>query len=238
MTPLDVNGVADERTVAAIRLFQRNVVQFSDPDGCIDPGGRTWRALNGNVAVAGDTTLRLSGAAWWHANQARFPNSAAVNDLEPDFAVKVERFISALRAGGAAVQVSATRRNKIRAYLMHYSWDITRELVRPAEVPAEPGCTIVWDHGDQQRSIAAARAMVDLFGVVFRPSLTSRHILGRAIDMTITWPGTIEVRDAGGRPVRLSSPGAASNSALHAIGASYGVLKLLSDPPHWSDNGH
>ncbi|MDB5964086.1 MAG: hypothetical protein JWQ72_586 [Polaromonas sp.] len=25
---------------------------------------------------------------------------------------------------------------------------------------------------------------------------------------------------------------------LHGVGASYGVFKLVSDPPHWSDNGH
>jgi uncharacterized Zn-binding protein involved in type VI secretion len=27
-------------------------------------------------------------------------------------------------------------------------------------------------------------------------------------------------------------------SDLHAVGASYGVHKLVSDPPHWSDDGH
>ena len=25
---------------------------------------------------------------------------------------------------------------------------------------------------------------------------------------------------------------------LHSLGASYSVLKLSSDPPHWSDDGH
>ena len=26
--------------------------------------------------------------------------------------------------------------------------------------------------------------------------------------------------------------------ALNAVGATYGVNKLVSDPPHWSDDGH
>lgn len=30
----------------------------------------------------------------------------------------------------------------------------------------------------------------------------------------------------------------AGNVALHGVGAGYGVLKLVADPPHWSDDGH
>ncbi len=28
-----------------------------------------------------------------------------------------------------------------------------------------------------------------------------------------------------------------NNSDLYSVGASYGVIKLISDPPHWSDDG-
>ena len=31
----------------------------------------------------------LSGKAWWHANQAKYPNSAEVDDLDPGFRSKV-----------------------------------------------------------------------------------------------------------------------------------------------------
>ena len=40
-TPLAVNGLADERTLAAIRLFQSRVMHLTAPDGRVDPGGRT-----------------------------------------------------------------------------------------------------------------------------------------------------------------------------------------------------
>jgi len=30
----------------------------------------------------------------------------------------------------------------------------------------------------------------------------------------------------------------AGNTALHGVGAGYGVHKIVSDPPHWSDDGH
>ncbi|MGH7471991.1 MAG: hypothetical protein ACRENP_28905 [Longimicrobiales bacterium] len=121
----------------------------------------------------------------------------------------------------------------IRAYLMHYSWKVAAGSVKAANVPAEPGCTIVWSHGDDAKSRLAAQQMVRLFGVVYQPSLTSLHIFGRAIDMTVNWGGPIKVRDAAGKDVLLSS-----QTTLHRVGASYGVIKLLSDPPHWSDNGH
>ncbi|ATY34551.1 hypothetical protein CVN68_10465 [Sphingomonas psychrotolerans] len=180
----------------------------------------------------------LSGAAWWHANQARFPNSAAIGDLVPAFRDAVTDFIEALREAGATVKVSATRRNRTRAQLMHYSWRIAHGSIVPKDVPAIPGCAIKWDHKDLARSKQGAQEMVDLFGIAFQPSLTSRHIEGRAIDMTIGWAGTIQLRDKAGKLRALGAPRSGdTNKDLHAIGATYGVRKLVSDPPHWSDDG-
>ncbi|MDB5669789.1 MAG: hypothetical protein JWO25_748, partial [Alphaproteobacteria bacterium] len=81
--------------------------------------------------------------------------------------------------------------------------------------------------------------MSDLFGIAFQPSLSSLHIEGRAIDMTITWKGTIEIKDKNGKKRPVGAPQSGNtNTELHAIGANFGVRKLQSDPPHWSDNGH
>ena len=136
-TPLAENGLADERTLAAIRHFQSAVMRLRTLNGRVAPGERTWLALNDTVGAAASSSL--SGAAWWHANQAAFPNSAEVSALEPAFAAKVAGFLSALRTAGASIEVSATRRNKIRAYLMHYSWRVAKGDVRPADAPGEPG---------------------------------------------------------------------------------------------------
>ncbi len=238
IAPLALGGRADAATIAAIRRAQARLAGLSLPDGRVDPGGRTRQVLAGAPPLPAGPDPRLSGAAWWRAHQARFPNSSAVADLEPAFAAQVDAFIAALRAAGAVVQVSATRRNRVRAYLMHWCWKVSSGVARPAEVPAEAGCDIVWDHGDGARSRRGAKEMAELFGIVFQPSLTSRHILGLAVDMTIGWNGTISVRDAAGRAVRLDAPAGNANPLLHAVGAGYGVRKLLSDPPHWSDNGH
>ncbi|MGB7208945.1 MAG: glycoside hydrolase family 104 protein [Pyrinomonadaceae bacterium] len=39
------NGVCDNLTIRAITIFQRDVIGISKPDGKVDPGGRTIRAL-------------------------------------------------------------------------------------------------------------------------------------------------------------------------------------------------
>lgn len=236
-------GICGPLTIDAIKAFQARALGAANPDGRIDPGGRTWQALTtGGPAPApqsGGTPTPLSGAVWWHANQARFPNSASVSALVLPFRDKVAAFIDALEDAGATVRVTATLRNATRAHLMHYCWRIAHGSVAPKDVPAVAGCAIRWDHGDLARSKKGAQEMVDLFGIAFQPSLTSLHIQGRAIDMTIGWAGTIQVRDKAGRARPVSTPRSGNtNKDLHAIGATYGVIKLLKDPPHWSDNGH
>jgi hypothetical protein len=80
--------------------------------------------------------------------------------------------------------------------------------------------------------------MVAAYDIVYRPALQSKHIEGLAIDLTLLWSGDIVVHDAAGQPVPVAGePRSCDHPALHQIGASYGVHKLLRDRPHWSDNG-
>lgn len=176
-----------------------------------------------------------SGSAW----VARFPTSRSIDDLEQPFRTKVESFVGALAAAGASVHIFATRRPPERAYLMRYAWDVSRARIAPADVPAMPGVDIEWDHGDDAASRAAAAEMVEAFWLAHRPSLSSRHIEGLAIDMHVTWTGTLSIVDAKGRTRKIGSTprNGAENRALHAVGASYGVRKLVSDAPHWSSDG-
>ena len=232
LAQLAEDGEAGDNTIRAIEAFQRRVAGIVAPDGRIDAGGRTWQALSA-------APTQKSGAAWWHANQARFPNSDRLADLAGPFRAKAIRFTEALREAGARIDVSATLRNRTRAQLMHYCWKVAKGTIAPAAVPAIPGCAILWDHGDPASSRRGAQEMVDLFGIVYEPALTSQHIEGRAVDMDISWNGTIRVREADGGTRSVGAPrNGADNQVLHEIGAGYGVLKLLTDPPHWSENGH
>lgn len=171
-----------------------------------------------------------SGAQWC----ARFPTSTRVEDLAQPFQGSAAKFIQALRDAGASVSVSATYRPPERAHLMHYCSMLASNQIAAADIPAMAGVDIDWSHGgNAEEARAAALAMMQGYGIVFPAALVSRHTQRRAIDMTITFRGAISVKDAQGK----MQPAAALTD-LWPIGASYGVHKLQSDPPHWSDDGH
>ncbi|WP_395703331.1 hypothetical protein [Aquabacterium sp.] len=178
---------------------------------------------------------QLSGPVWVQ----RFPTSSSIADLAPAFATAVSNFTGALRAGGAGVTVSATLRPPERAYLMHYAWRIGRENLAAEDAPAMAGVDIDWVHRDRRgrpdatASRSAALGMVGLYNIVYRPALSSRHTEGRAIDMTISNYSGKTFADADGSATRVRTA-----AELHALGETFGVIKLASDPPHWSDDGH
>lgn len=186
------------------------------------------------------TTLVLSGADW--VNQ--FPTSRDVEDLASPFRENVGSFIAALQTAGATVTIAATYRPAERAYLMHYAYRIARESLDPRDVPARSGVDIEWVHRkannqvDMVASKNAAEDMVLAYGIVYRPALNSQHTRRLAIDMTITWSGTLSIKNGRGRTVDItSSPRTGQNGELHAVGQTHNVVKLVSDPPHWSADG-
>jgi len=240
---LDEDGQIGTNTINAIRAYQKFVVGLSAPDGRIDVNGRTWTALSAGAAVAAppapaDDTAGLSGDAWWLANQAKFPNSNRLADLKPPFRDRAIAFVNALKAAGASVSVTSTLRHPIRAYLMHYCWTVSKGIDAPGAVPPIAGCAIQWDHGNLARSRAAATEMRNRFGMAHVAALRGRHIDGHAIDMDIGWTGTLSIADAAGNVRAIGAPrNGKNNQALHAVGATYRVHKLATDPPHWSIDG-
>ena len=81
--------------------------------------------------------------------------------------------------------------------------------------------------------------MVDLFEMDYMASLTSNHIKGLAIDMKFSWKGTLKIKKKDGTVVEIKTTpcNGADNKLMHAVGASYGVIKLVGDAPHWSVDG-
>jgi hypothetical protein len=181
-----------------------------------------------------------SGAEW----VAKFPTSKDVEDLASPFRENVKKFLATLKAAGADVNISATYRPAERAYLMHYAYRIAREKLNPSDVPSREGVDIEWVHRkdngriDLVASRNAAEDMVEAYDIVYRPALNSNHTLRLAIDMTISWTGTLSIENARGNTVDIkSTPRSGQNGDLWKIGKSYRVLKLESDPPHWSADG-
>lgn len=181
----------------------------------------------------------LSGAQWCE----RYPTDKTLGGLIEPFRAHVAKFISLLQRAGVSVRINATRRPYERAWLMRCAWDIDQEGMDPLAIPMMPPLrsepVIQWWHGNLPASRAGASAMVKGYSLVVRPSLTSRHIDGRAIDLSIHWLGAVVVKDGDKILAVLdSSKGTENNPDLHALGALLGVRKLLSDPPHWSEDGH
>ena len=183
----------------------------------------------------------LSGPVWVE----RFPTSKSTETLIDGFRQKCDAFLTALEDAGAVITINATLRPPERAYLMHWSFVINTGEVEPDDVPPHRGVEIEWVHRrpngspDFAASRRAAAAMVQGYGIAHRPSLTSLHIFGKAIDMSIEWNGALKVKQKNGTKKRIGSlPRTGLNHDLWAVGATYGVLKLPSDPPHWSSTGH
>jgi len=249
-TAFPVTGICDPATIERIKQFQFRLANILKPDGRIDAGGRSWKKLASFAAgPAPDAGIvrrinavpdaaRLSGRTWWTANQARYPNSASLDDLDPDFGARARSFSNALKAAGASVKVSATRRSKTRAWLMHFCCLVAKSPATAATIARNADCDIIWDHKNAEATRRGAQEMMQCFNIAFPAALKSRHIDGKAVDMTINWSGTLTIKDARGRSVAIGAPRDGSNPMLHAVGASYGVVKLPSDPPHWSSDGH
>ncbi len=186
-----------------------------------------------------------SGSYWvtWADGHAK--NSESVDDLAEPFKTNVKAYIKALKDAGAKVEIDTTKRSDKRAYLFHWSWKISLDKCKASDAEKMIGVDIEWDHGNDAESKKGAEEMVSGFGLAIpprsnqAPALTSNHISGKAIDMTITWTGTIKVKNKTG--VEVSVPFKANvdqNTVLHNVGATYGVKKLKNDAPHWSLTGH
>jgi hypothetical protein len=193
------------------------------------------------------TKLIPSGQYWVTWVKRYAPTSDRVEDLDPRFRTKVMEFRDALRAAKANVEVKHTRRTQQAAYLWHWAWKIAQRRCAPKDAKpyskSSPVPNIQWDHGNLAQSIKGAQEMVSGFMLsvptdsTLPPAEESLHVSGLAIDMKITSTGAISVKKKDGSVVNVKYGPVNTNKDLHAVGASYGVHKLLKDNVHWSDNG-
>lgn len=201
-----------------------------------------------NGCPAGST---LSGVSWVN----NFPGSTSTTTLSSTtgFRQHTDNFIAALRNAGVSIDIQATYRSPQRAYLMHYSWDIAKGSIDPRNVPKGTGINICWAHKNANGTVnlaesrSAAQAMVTAYKIISRPALDSNHIPGNAIDMALSWTGTLNIRNAAGQMVSIATtPKTHMNPQLWQVSATYRVIKFGTfpggNPPgdkiHWSIDGH
>jgi hypothetical protein len=210
-----------------------------------------------------------SGESWYEANEADYPYGRSIDHqyVDSHFKSCLIAFRDAMTNAGidiSHISVVQTWRPFKRCYLMWMSGLIGSRKVKPGDAkpywlvmqylihtkrvdaalldkrPCDKGdVPIVWDHGDDSHSRAAAKALAAKFGVVYSAAFPSPHCYGQAIDWYIKWSGNPAVHKKNGDPVQLCPPGTSaptngvSNAHLHAVGATYDVVKLVGDAPHW-----
>lgn len=182
----------------------------------------------------------LSGPLWVE----RFTTSTDLEALEIEFQANVRRFLKALGDAGATVNVTATLRPPERAYLMRFAFLIAKQNLDPHTAPAKSGVNINWVHPTPDASRQGAQQMCDGYGLnnlQVPPALGSRHTEGKAIDMVISWTGTLSIRNADGSITAITgTPRDGTNATLIAAGKTYGVIHLqppAKDAVHWSTDG-
>ncbi len=88
-TLLEVDGDCGSLTIRRIERFQRQFLQ--NPDGRVDPGGKTLKRLNAAVP---------SLQADWSGDSSKWPEEKKLASLDSEFRSKTGRILEALKAAG------------------------------------------------------------------------------------------------------------------------------------------
>lgn len=199
-------------------------------------------ASNTSPAIA-NIAEELSGPQW----VTRFPGDATTATLTNAFRDSCNAFIAAIQTAHGRVDIDATFRPLERAYLMHWAHKIFRNEFLPASVPPMAGVHINWVHPTVDESKNAAGLMCMGFHILglaqnTPPALDTLHSHRQAIDMRISWTGTLNIERSDGTSLAIISlPRTGMNAQLKEVGRSYGVIKFVggnNDRPHWSTTGH
>lgn len=100
MTRLITDGIAGPVTIATIRNFQKLVVGLRQPDGRVDPNGKTLTALNDPASEAKWRNSASADKLKWSGDSARWTQEKKLESLNPNFRIKVRGVIDALRQRG------------------------------------------------------------------------------------------------------------------------------------------
>ena len=172
----------------------------------------------------------LSGATW----VTKFPDRKNLQDLVSPFKENTIKFIDAMITATANVTINSVLRPRERAYLMHWSFRIANNHESAQNVPAMAGVDIEWWHRNQPDSETAAADMVEGYGIVRLPALTSNHTKGLAVDMNINDFLSKKIKKADGTMLTTNT-----FDDLIKVGESFNVFhKVPDDKPHWSADGH
>ena len=167
-----------------------------------------------------------------------------------------------LKENSIEVEVASTLRPKERAYLYHYCLAIAAGASLD-KVDKLATVDIEWDHGDAEKSKAAAKEMAGAFGLVGRAAYPSNHSDGNALDMKMNFSSnakngkntiaykvqptdtdtvTRELKVDDEAVIGISARGkiivGISGRELSKAGKDFGAIRVIDDDiVHWSLSG-
>ena len=227
-----------------------------------DAPAKTDKPVAPVAPVATPDPKKLSGKQWKAIADTNWADSSSTDDLDAGFKGSLDKFFEVLTAANITTGEYTTLRPKERAYLLHYSVEVSKGTTAAKDVPAQAGVDIIWDHGTDEKSKAAAKEMVDEFGIVGPAALVSNHIAGNAIDMkfdftkatkdkdgnvTLTYKKdgkdvsrTLKIDDEAVMGVKAKGKSISSIAGreLSKAGEDFGVKRHIdNDIVHWSTTG-
>jgi hypothetical protein len=206
-----------------------------------DPLGPRWSAryVNPQTEAAKLRALRERGAG--------------------DFATRIQALLGQVRRQGSEAYLVSTVRHPERGYLMYGAFILSRasDLDEVARRVAklerlnrawDLGIPIEWRHPDSWRAtVEQAQAMADAYNVAYASqsgARSSRHYEGEAVDFVVVdLPRRLTLTAPDGEAERrfdLSAPEESRDlnltpRLLEWVEAHFGMAKLRSDYPHWTD---
>ncbi len=116
VTPkLEEDGYIGPMTLAAIRQFQAGFMK--KPDGRVDVGGKSWSRLIQASQPQQETSSPVSQQ--WSGDSARWSQQKKLDSLHPEFRLKVENMLAALKEQGFKPKVFyGWRSQKVQARLL------------------------------------------------------------------------------------------------------------------------
>jgi hypothetical protein len=214
-----------------------------------------------NLAPARDGDSLGSAWAMRYPNPVKEPEAlsalARTRD-ESALAQRIRSLIGQLREQGAEVYLNSTVRSPERGYLMWGAFLLSRAaneeellagVTRLERAREEWGLDVQirWLHPEGwQATRDGALAMAETYEVVFateKGARASDHYTGKAVDLVaLALPTRLELRAPEGeiRIFDLSDPAEARDLSLSPqiiewLEANFGLQKMRSDYPHWSD---
>lgn len=205
----------------------------------------------------------LLGSIWTAAYpqpETEAEHLAALAEHNRGLVDRLNHLFAQLRRQGATVEINASVRRRERGYLIYGAYilsrsrtarQVARRLRGLARLQGAAGLRVPirWSHPAGWRAtVRAARKMADAYGVVYatrRGALHSDHYDGRAVDFSVTGlPPALELESYDGRrrsTFDLSDPAEPRDLNLTPrliawVEEAYGIEKLKTDYPHWTDS--